>query len=416
MGFRAPCLKGFSSQRRLLLRAGGGLATLGLSCGGEVPDGVRTPDIIIPPRPREACGAYDTSKERVLDAYAQAIASETFLGRPDIDTNNRLVFPGNKSYLGMFPNDGDPNLDRLDQHACLTNKPLAMVKSFWAFARGFNYPMYVARGLWEKNALLFLALEPWSWNGREDESFSLERINAGEFDEDFRNFFTAFAEFGHPVIFSLMHEMNGNWYPWAGAPDAFVSAWRRIVDISREVGATNILWAWVINAETVGSPPPREFYPGDDYVDIVGVDGFNFGDAFPTWSSWRGFYEIFRDPYAFLREEYSDKPIIFAEYGCAASPGDQALWVGNGIKEMDPLAVDGGRLPANASFYFNMDKEALFALYSFVARSLARRRLGQMTQTEVMAQIAQMRSNPNSLNPNSPYGLVPTSAFSAGLY
>lgn len=332
----------------------------------------------------EECGIERTE---ALDAYANRIRSETFLGNIQVGPDDRIIFPSGSSYIGMFLNDGDPDLNRVDLHTCLTGKNLALVKSFWAFARGFDFPTDVARSIQQRGGTLFLALEPWSWNGAGDNSFSLTDINAGIFDAELSRFLQGAANFREPLIFSFMHEFNGDWYPWAGDPPAFVSAWRRVHAIAQEVGATNVHWAWIMNAETVNSPVPEEFYPGDDVVDITGVDGFNFGNAF-AWSNWRSFSEIFTSPYGFLRNNFSNKPVIIGEYGTAASSqgGDQAVWIDNALATIDPR--DSGNLPFRASIYFNMIKEAQFALYSM--------RQPIMNQTQLMGQIAQLRSNPDA--------------------
>src|SRR5438093_1409419 len=72
-------------------------------------------------------------------------------------------------------------------------------------------------------------------------------------------------------------EFNGNWWrscsPGADVtlkPSDFVGAWRRVVDIFRAEGATNVAWVWnPIEAPAVQDYTP--FYPGDDYVDWAGV-------------------------------------------------------------------------------------------------------------------------------------------------
>ena len=77
---------------------------------------------------------------------------------------------------------------------------------------------------------------------------------------------------------SFGHEMNGYWYPWGftGTTAAqFVAAWRRIHGLFAAAGASNVIWVW--NPNVISAEPQLElsaYYPGDEYVDWVGVTGY----------------------------------------------------------------------------------------------------------------------------------------------
>ncbi len=77
---------------------------------------------------------------------------------------------------------------------------------------------------------------------------------------------------------SFGHEMNGDWYPWGtqGTTAAdFVHAWQHIHDIFNEVGATNVIWIWSPNViNPVPSVQLKAYYPGDAYVDWIGMIGY----------------------------------------------------------------------------------------------------------------------------------------------
>lgn len=91
--------------------------------------------------------------------------------------------------------------------------------------------------------------------------------------------------------------------------DDFVKAWRRVVDIFRAVGATNVSWAWVVNAYPAepGLQPGIDrdigaYWPGDDYVDWAGADFYDVGP--PSWLD---------GPYAFAVAHH--KPFFVGEFG-----------------------------------------------------------------------------------------------------
>jgi len=117
-------------------------------------------------------------------------------------------------------------------------------------------------------------------------------IAAGQYDNYLRSYAEAVRSFGHKVILSFGHEMNGSWYSWGykHTPAAvFVAAWRHIVDVFRRQDAQNVIWMWTINVIHPGSgeissaeiPSPVRWWPGASYVTWVGIDGYFYK---PSWT------------------------------------------------------------------------------------------------------------------------------------
>ena len=80
---------------------------------------------------------------------------------------------------------------------------------------------------------------------------TLASIAAGGSDAYLRSYADAVAAFGHPVILSFGHEMNGTWYSWGDghtSPATFVAAWRHIVRGVPRRGAANVTWLWTVNS------------------------------------------------------------------------------------------------------------------------------------------------------------------------
>jgi hypothetical protein len=159
-------------------------------------------------------------------------------------------------------------------------------------------------------------------------------VAAGQTDRYIRHFARDVREYGRPVLITLLDgEFNGSW--WYGvSPRAnselttrdFVHAWRRIVDIFRAVGAVNVSFAWVVNGYPAdGSHPEIDpnisaYYPGDEYVDWVGVDVYDVG--VPSWID---------GPYAFAVAH--GKPVFIGEFGIRhewspLTPPFQLSWLG----------------------------------------------------------------------------------------
>lgn len=113
-------------------------------------------------------------------------------------------------------------------------------------------------------------------------SVAPQQITMGMWDAYFEEFADTIKEFDSPVFISINHEMNGNWYPYSeafpgGTSTAadYVAMWRHIVDIFRQRGVTNVAWVWSPNVPDVGSVSAAKYYPGDDYVDWVGISFYS---------------------------------------------------------------------------------------------------------------------------------------------
>lgn len=84
-----------------------------------------------------------------------------------------------------------------------------------------------------------------------------------------------------PVIFRPFHEFDGNWF-WWGAPycsaDQYKQAWQFLVTYLRDTkGVHNVLYAFSPDNSYTTSAKYLERYPGDAYVDVLGMD--NYGDV-----------------------------------------------------------------------------------------------------------------------------------------
>lgn len=156
-----------------------------------------------------------------------------------------------------------------------------------------------------------------------------------------------------PVIVRLMHEFNLGRYHWgvtrdtydARAPRVYQELWRHIVArVRAKAGgpaAERIRFAFCPNAESVPGPGNAAdagwntlaaYYPGDPWVDVVGVDGYNWGDtqtpAKHGWQSrWRPFADILGSAVGELRALAPGKPLYVFETATAATGGDKAAWL-----------------------------------------------------------------------------------------
>jgi mannan endo-1,4-beta-mannosidase len=121
-------------------------------------------------------------------------------------------------------------------------------------------------------------------------------------------------------------ELNGNWSTWqptpggdkkdGGTPAEFIAAWRYVVSYFHDRGIRNLKFIFNVDASTLPSNTPvRNIWPGSAYVDVLGIDGFNWGEG-----DWRSFEEVFAHMYGILTRLDPNRPVWIPEFGCAPGP------------------------------------------------------------------------------------------------
>ena len=86
-------------------------------------------------------------------------------------------------------------------------------------------------------------------------------------------------------------------------------------------------WVWSPNIEYSSSTPISGLYPGDGYVDWLGMDGYNWGTVpHPTVTGWQTFSQVFTQTYTTITA-LSTKPLMVAEIASAEQGGSKANWI-----------------------------------------------------------------------------------------
>jgi cellulose synthase (UDP-forming) len=141
-------------------------------------------------------------------------------------------------------------------------------------------------------------------------------------------------------------------YPWAANdPAMFRAAFRHVVALFREHGASNVKWLW----SPAGIHGAEAYYPGDDVVDDIGLTVL--GDA--VWDGGYGlppqsFAELLQPKYDLV--DRFNKPIIIAEMGVSGGTDRQRQWLAQipsvlerfplvrGIAYFDAINSDNNRM------------------------------------------------------------------------
>ena len=202
----------------------------------------------------------------------------------------------------------------------------------------------------------------------------LREIILGMWDSTFAIFARQAKKAAIPVYLRFGYEMNGNWFPWGEKPAEFVSAWIHAHRIFVQEQADNVRWIFApgvlwggMKAETDIMP----YYPGDSVVDIVGLDGYNFGDDAATGHQWQSFAGIFGASLVAVRD--LGKPLWITEIGCAADER-KPEWLGQVLSFMDCNPCIDAMLwfdmckNDEPDFRFEVDSASLAALRSWLLR------------------------------------------------
>ncbi|RJQ45057.1 MAG: hypothetical protein C4534_05615 [Gaiellales bacterium] len=226
--------------------------------------------------------------------------------------------------------------------------------------------------------ILLLSWEPWDRNADpvNQPAYRLRYITAGYHDEEIRRWARDLRDFQYPVLLRPMSEMNGNWTSWSGtvngnSPADFIPAWRRIHDIFEQEGATNVSWVWAPNRDGSVADAVSTFdlyYPGDRYVDYIGLCGYNWGTLYNySWwkSSWQSFEQVFADSYDVMTSRTS-KPVIITETASPEVGGSKAQWI------TDAFTALPARFPrVRVITWFNIQKETDWRVQSSASSLLA---------------------------------------------
>jgi hypothetical protein len=215
------------------------------------------------------------------------------------------------SYLGVYEGSDTSasQYAQVEQFATAIGRQPNIVMYYSGWGQSFSIP-YAQTAL-QYGATLLVDLDP--------TSASCAVIAAGQQDAFLQSYAQSVKAFGHPVIISFGHEMNGDWYPWGWthtSPADWVAAWRHVVDVFRQAGADNVTWLWTVNSVSPGEGPISDYWPGSNYVTWVAFDAYYY-NATDDYSG------VFGDSITAIRQ-ITSQPILIGETAIGQVAGQAA--------------------------------------------------------------------------------------------
>ncbi|MEY9848650.1 glycoside hydrolase family 26 protein [Streptacidiphilus sp. BW17] len=260
--------------------------------------------------------------------------------------------------------DGDPAgwHGQLDQYDAAVGRRPSTVQWYVQWEGRQPFPTSDALYVRSRGQTPFITWESWDSSGGVNQpAYALSKILAGKFDAYIAQWAIAARAFGTTVYLRWGAEMNGNWNPWdpgvnGNTTAQYVAAWKHIRTVFTAAGATNVKWLWTPINQYTDSTPLSEVYPGDEYVDLVGVDGYNWGTS-RSGRTWQSFTEVFNPTIATIRT-LTVKPLWLTEVGCTELGGDKAAWI------TAMFAAVAGDTRIGGLMWFNADKETDWRVWS----------------------------------------------------
>lgn len=156
-------------------------------------------------------------------------------------------------------------------------------------------------------------------------------VTGGKFDAYIKQFALQIKDLKKPVFLRFAHEADNPFYPWSSTGDntavEFKAAWKYVHQLFINNNVYNVVWVWNPWKQTA----VKEYFPGKDFVDWIGITGLNFGEYNEDKKSYS--FEQLYSPYHKLIEN-SGLPVMVAEMGSVKLAGHQDEWLKNGMRSI----------------------------------------------------------------------------------
>ncbi len=303
-------------------------------------------------------------EKKVIIAQREVKRSDKLKWFEAYKTNPVLLKDPKTILLGAYDNQTKESFESVVslEDTLKTTFPLIHIYTAWGSKTEEEFPKLQVEDIIELGSLPVITWEPWLSDFDADKNPQLRKaevrdkgglndINKGLYDTYISKWATEAAKIKQPIFLRVGHEMNDPYrYPWGPQNNSakdFINAWRYIRQVFKAAGATNVIWVW--------SPHPAygyfdAFYPGDAYVDYVGIGTLNYGTV-ASWSKWWSFKEIFGNYYKDLAK--FKKPIILTEFGCLDVGGNRSQWFADALTD---IPTKYPAVKALMFFHYNDDK------------------------------------------------------------
>ncbi|MFF2041172.1 glycoside hydrolase family 26 protein [Kitasatospora sp. NPDC058170] len=287
--------------------------------------------------PAPAPTASGTATAGASPAASGTAPAPTTAAPANLPYDVRPLLKPAKKYIGVAVDGAPQSMTGVDEFATKAGKRPNIVEYYSGW--GDEYDVKGVTNAWAAGAMPFIAWEPYKT--------PLADIAAGKHDDYVKRYAAAVRNTNIPVAISFAHEFNGTWYDWGTKTTTaadFVAAYQHLHDVFTQLGVGQVIWVWSPNSiNPVPTVTLKQYYPGDTYVDWVGIV------AYYTHLE-AGTFDTLYTPTLTQIRTFTGKPWIIAETGSepgARKPADIFNLAANVLKRPDCLGF----------IWFNLNKE-----------------------------------------------------------
>lgn len=269
-------------------------------------------------------------------------------------------------YLSALTDFGGAE-DKVTSQKIIDFEKLIGKKIVWAYfsnnwGSGIKFPETAVMAIHSVGVIPFIRMMPRTvfTDGVADPVYTLQGFIDGKFDSDLKKWAQDAKRVGIPIMVEFGTEVNGGWFPWSGilnggvktngygdpnfpdGPERFRDAYRHIIDLFRKEGVKNITWCFHVYPPQ-GTGDVKElhqpwnnlinYYPGDDYIDWIGISVYGAFDRGTTWDS---FARVLDGAYPELSTISLRKPLAVFEFGVLEDPsqGNKSAWIQGALQSI----------------------------------------------------------------------------------
>ncbi|HEY4198121.1 MAG TPA: glycosyltransferase [Mucilaginibacter sp.] len=247
-------------------------------------------------------------------------------------------------YLPALQVDKSPAGLTAFENATRSTPAIISLYEAWGQESLDKFPLPLMNAIAANGSIPMITWEPWMNPQR-----GMAAIASGSLDDYIRAYAKKIRDYNRPVFIRFAHEPDNPAYPWSATggntPGDYKAAWHKVGDLFAEEGVNNVTWVWnPWNAATMAT-----YYPGDAYVDWIGVTCLNYGGA-----SWDGRWHSFESIYNPYRTELLalHKPVMLAEFGSTNYGGSSTEWLTHAMQ-----AIHDQYTEIRSFVFFNSDKD-----------------------------------------------------------
>jgi hypothetical protein len=278
------------------------------------------------------------SSNKSLKAYQESVSNDNYISDCSF-LNNKLIPVSSKFYLGANPGFSGPEDDVTSEIITgfedMTGKKIAWAYFSNNWDEGIVFPsenVNIIKSTGKIPFIRMMARSEFEENLADPVYHLLDFVN-GAYDAQLTAWATAAKNCNSPLLVEFGTEVNGDWFPWNGkycgggttdgygdpsypdGPEIFRDAYRHIIDICDQQGATNITWFYHFDDES--SPEeswndPALYYPGDDYIDWIGISTYG---PFDRGENYIKPSELLNSAYDQMKSVSENKPYAILEFG-----------------------------------------------------------------------------------------------------